>query len=100
MHKLGTPSHVTASGLLVVSVSEPPPIGATVVTKSKKIIGSVFDVIGPVNKPFAVVKTHNKKTVSALLERKDSLFFVVKKKQRDRGQRKKKRKKGRNPPKR
>ena len=100
MRKLGTPSHVTTSGLLVVPISEPPPIGATIVTKSKKVIGSVFDVIGPVNKPFAVVKLHNKKSISALLEHGESLFFIMKKKQITRGQRKKKRVQSKSPPKR
>ena len=99
MRKLGIPSHVTTSGLLVVSVSEPPPIGATIVTKSKKVIGSVFDVIGPVNKPFAVIKSYNKKAVNALLEHGDSLFFIIKKKQKTRGQRKR-RIRIKNPPKR
>ena len=98
MHKLGRPSHTTTSGLLVVSISEPPPIGATVLTKDKHIIGSIFDVIGPVNKPFAVVKIHNKKVIESVLESKETLFFIVKKKkQKVRGARKKKKK---NPPKR
>ena len=41
---------------MVVKTTEAPKIGSTVVDENLKIIGKVFDVIGPVSSPYAVVK--------------------------------------------
>jgi len=41
---------------MVVKTTEAPKIGSTVVDENLKIIGKVFDVIGPVSSPYAVIK--------------------------------------------
>jgi len=50
---------VTPSRLIIVKISNPrnlPRIGVEVVTASGELVGVLMDIIGPVDKPFAVVK--------------------------------------------
>lgn len=56
---LGPVLHVTPSKLIVVKLSNPkniPKLGVEVVTASGELVGVLMDIIGPVDKPFAVVK--------------------------------------------
>ena len=48
---------MTPSKSLVVKTERAPRIGLSVVDESLKVIGKVFDVIGPVSSPYAVVKS-------------------------------------------
>jgi RNA-binding protein len=48
--------NVTSSQNLVVKTEKPPKIGSSVVDENLKTVGRVFDVIGPVSSPYAVVK--------------------------------------------
>jgi RNA-binding protein len=48
--------HVTPSQNIVVKADKTPKIGSTVVNDNLKTVGKVFDVIGPVSSPYAVVK--------------------------------------------
>lgn len=41
---------------IVVKAAKNPKIGSTVVDENLKVVGKVFDVIGPVSSPYAVVK--------------------------------------------
>ncbi len=56
MQRLGRVVNVTSSQNLVVKTEKAPKIGSSVVDESLKTIGRVFDVIGPVTSPYAVVK--------------------------------------------
>ncbi len=56
MQRLGRASNVTPSRNLVVKAENPPKIGAEVVDENLNVVGKVFDVIGPISSPFAVVK--------------------------------------------
>ena len=56
MQRLGKVLHVTPSQNLVVKADKPPKIGSAVVDEKLKVIGKIFDVIGPVPSPYAVVK--------------------------------------------
>ena len=56
LQRLGRVLSVTPSQNMVVKTSEAPKIGSTVVDENLKIIGKVFDVIGPVSSPYAVIK--------------------------------------------
>ena len=56
MQKLGRVINLTPSRNLVVKTEKAPKIGSAVVDESLKIIGKVFDVIGPVTSPYAVVR--------------------------------------------
>jgi RNA-binding protein len=41
---------------MVVKTEKPPKIGTEVVDENLKVVGKVFDIIGPVSSPYAVVK--------------------------------------------
>jgi RNA-binding protein len=47
---------VTPSQNLVVRAEQTPKIGFNVVDESLKTVGNVFDVIGPVTSPYAIVR--------------------------------------------
>jgi RNA-binding protein len=56
LQKLGRVINLTPSQNLVVKTEKAPKIGSAVVDESLKSIGKVFDVIGPVTSPYAVVR--------------------------------------------
>ena len=56
MQRLGRVSNVTPSRNLVVKAENPPKIGTEVVDENLQSVGKVFDIIGPVSSPYAVVK--------------------------------------------
>lgn len=56
MQKLGRVSNVTPSQNLVVKTENPPKLGSEVVDENFNVIGKVFDIIGPVSSPYAVIK--------------------------------------------
>jgi RNA-binding protein len=56
LQRLGRATNVTPSRNLVIKAENPPKIGAEVVDENLKVVGKVFDIIGPVSSPFAVVK--------------------------------------------
>jgi RNA-binding protein len=47
---------VTPSQNIVVKTEKTPQIGSAVVDENLKVVGKVFDIIGPVSAPYAVVK--------------------------------------------
>jgi RNA-binding protein len=49
-------SNVTPSRNVMVRTEKPPKIGAEVVDENLNVIGKVFDIIGPVSSPYAVIK--------------------------------------------
>ena len=57
MQRLGKALKVTPSQSVVVKIDKTPPIGSTVINEKLKVVGKVFDIIGPVSSPYAVVKT-------------------------------------------
>ena len=56
MQRLGRVINVTPSQNLVVKAEEIPKIGFSVVDESLRIVGNVFDLIGPVTSPYVVVR--------------------------------------------
>ena len=56
MQRLGTVLHISQSRNIVTKAESPPKAGATVVDENLKIVGKVFDMIGPVSLPYALVK--------------------------------------------
>ena len=56
MQRLGRVLNVTPSRSLVVKTEKTPRIGMSVVDEDLKVVGKVFDVIGPVSSPYAVVR--------------------------------------------
>jgi RNA-binding protein len=47
---------VTPSQNIVVKTDKTPQIGSAVVDENLKVVGKIFDIIGPVSSPYAVVK--------------------------------------------
>ena len=78
MQRLGKALNVTPSQNVVVKISKTPPIGSRVIDEKMKVVGKVFDIIGPVSSPYAVVKT----TINdpAKLTNKQLYLFLSKKK--------------------
>ena len=56
MQKLGRVRALTPSKNIVVKTEKAPKIGLEVVDENLKVVGKVFDIIGPVSAPYAVVK--------------------------------------------
>ena len=57
MQRLGKVSNVTPSRNIVVKTENPPKIGFEVVDENLNVVGNVFDIIGPVSAPYAVIKS-------------------------------------------
>ncbi|MGD0644280.1 MAG: Gar1/Naf1 family protein [Candidatus Bathyarchaeia archaeon] len=47
---------LTPSKNIIVKTENSPKLGAEVVDENLKVIGKIFDIIGPVSAPYAVVK--------------------------------------------
>jgi RNA-binding protein len=56
LQKLGRITNVSPSGNAIVKTDNPPKIGSEVVDENLVVIGRVFDIIGPVSAPYAVIK--------------------------------------------
>jgi len=56
LQRLGRVLNVTPSQNIVVKTENTPKIGSAVVDENLKIVGKIFDIIGPVSSPYAVVK--------------------------------------------
>lgn len=56
MQRLGKVINVTPAQNVVVKIDKTPQIGSAVVDENLKVVGKVFDIIGPVSSPYAVIK--------------------------------------------
>lgn len=56
LQRLGKVISVTPSQSIVVKIDKPPKMGCAVIDENLKVIGRIFDIIGPVSSPYAVVK--------------------------------------------
>jgi len=56
LQRLGRVLNVTPSQSVVVKIDKPPRLGTAVVDENLKVVGKVFDIIGPVSAPYAVIK--------------------------------------------
>jgi RNA-binding protein len=56
LQRLGRVLNVTPSQNIVVKTEKTPQIGSAVVDENLKVVGKIFDIIGPVSAPYAVVK--------------------------------------------
>ena len=57
MQRLGKVSNVTPSRNMVVKTENPPKMGFDVVDENLNVVGRVFDIVGPVSAPYAIVKS-------------------------------------------
>lgn len=56
MQKLGRVRALTPSKNMIVKSEQAPRIGSEVIDENLNIVGKVFDIIGPVSAPYAVIK--------------------------------------------
>ncbi len=56
MQRLGRVVNVTPSKNVVIKAENAPKIGSSVIDENLQTVGKVFDVIGPVTSPYAVVR--------------------------------------------
>jgi len=56
LQRLGKVLNVTPSQNVVVKIDNPPKMGASVIDENLKVVGRIFDIIGPVSSPYVVVK--------------------------------------------
>ena len=56
VQRLGKVSNVTPSRNMVVKTENTPKMGFEVVDENLNVVGNVFDIIGPVSAPYAIVK--------------------------------------------
>ena len=56
MQRLGRVRALTPSKNIIVKTEKTPKIGTEVIDDNLKVIGKIFDIIGPVSAPYAVIK--------------------------------------------
>ncbi len=56
LQRLGKVISVTPSQSIVVKIEKPLRLGTSVIDENLKVVGRVFDIIGPVSSPYAVVR--------------------------------------------
>jgi RNA-binding protein len=56
LQKLGKVRALTPSRNIIVKTENAPKLGSEVVDENFVVVGKVFDVIGPVSAPYAVIK--------------------------------------------
>jgi RNA-binding protein len=79
LQRLGKVLHVTPSQNIVVKTDKTPKIGSAVVNEKLKIVGKIFDIIGPVPSPYVVVKPAIKKPEKLTNKQ---LYLLLSKKER------------------
>ena len=60
MKKLGTISHISNRGRLIVRSNQTPGFGLSVFLKNKKKIGNISDIFGPTKEPYISIKVRAK----------------------------------------
>ena len=56
LQRLGRIINLTPSHNFIVKTEKTPKIGLSVVDQNLRVVGKVFDIIGPVSAPYAVVR--------------------------------------------
>ena len=79
LQHLGKIINLTPSRNLIVRTEKIPNIGSSVVDQNLRVVGKVFDIIGPVSAPYAVIKP-SLKEAEKLLDQQ--LYLLLSKKER------------------
>ncbi len=77
LQRLGKIINLTPSRNFIVKTEKTPKIGLSVFDENLKIVGKIFDVIGPVSAPYAVVKPQVKEPEKMVNQR---LYLLLSKK--------------------
>ena len=56
LQRLGRVLSVTPSQNVIVKIDKAPKLGSAVIDESLKVVGKVFDIVGPVSSPYAVIR--------------------------------------------
>jgi RNA-binding protein len=56
LQRLGRVLNVTPSQNIIVKLDKAPKMGAAVIDENLKIVGKIFDIIGPVSSPYAEIR--------------------------------------------
>jgi len=80
LQRLGKVINVTPAQNVVVKIDKPPQIGSAVIDENLKVVGKVFDIIGPVASPYAVVKPTIKEPEKLVNKQ---LYLLLSKKERN-----------------
>jgi RNA-binding protein len=87
LQRLGRITNVSPSGNAIVKADNPPQIGSEVVDENLNVIGRVFDIIGPVSAPYAVIKPTVREPVKLLNKPVYLLLSKTKRSRRENDQR-------------
>lgn len=79
LQRLGKVLHVTPSQNVIVKANKTPKIGSAVVNEKIKVVGKVFDVIGPVSSPYVVIRPTIKDPEKIMAKQ---LYLLLSKKRR------------------
>ncbi|AEG17368.1 MAG: Gar1/Naf1 family protein [Methanobacterium paludis] len=60
MKKLGTVSHISKRGRVILKSVNTPGFGLTVFTEDKKKLGTVYDIFGPTKESYVAIKVYSK----------------------------------------
>jgi RNA-binding protein len=66
LQRIGKALSVTPSNSLIVKTESPPKLGCEVADENLTVVGKVFDIIGPVSSPYAVIKISVKNSTALL----------------------------------
>lgn len=79
MQRLGKVISVTPSQNVIIKPKKPHKIGTIVVDEKLKVVGKIFDIIGPTSSPYIIVKPTIKKPEKLVDEK---LYSVLSKNKR------------------
>ncbi|NWF97067.1 MAG: H/ACA RNA-protein complex protein Gar1 [Candidatus Thorarchaeota archaeon] len=80
MRRLGRISHVSQQGHLILRTEKSPPIGAKVVDKKVKPVGTIIDVFGPVKEPYVSISPVKGVDTESIV---DQVVYIYKKPEKD-----------------
>jgi len=66
LQRIGKALSITPSNGIIIKTESPPKIGCEVADENLTIVGKVFDIIGPVSSPYAVIKPNIKNPTTLL----------------------------------
>jgi len=66
LQRIGKALSITPSNGIIIKTETPPKIGCEVADENLTIVGKVFDIIGPVSSPYAVIKPNIKNPTTLL----------------------------------
>ncbi len=87
MKKLGSISHISNRGRLIIRSNQTPSYGTAVFTENEKKFGTVSDVFGPTKQPYISIKVYAKNSKN-LDDRVGETLYVPSKANKKRGRRK------------